>query len=151
MPLHSSIFRHLSIFLFFFFSCLFFLRNASVAQAIMLWHMLLFAFGPAYATFWCFCVQLCSFLGGQTSKNVFNRQLRYFMVVSGVHTSVVVINVSDLACIKHNRVVKAAGRAFMRFVAHLMLLCLLCCALCLFFAEHCLFSDMLFHMLLMPR
>ena len=52
---------------------------------------------------------------------------------------------SDLACIKHNRVVKAAGRAFMRFVAHLMLLCLLCCALCLFFAEHCLFSDMLFH------
>ena len=73
------------------------------------------------------------------------------MVVSGVHTSVVVINVSDLACIKHNRVVKAAGRAFMRFVAHLMLLCLLCCALCLFFAEHCLFSDMLFHMLFMPR
>ena len=58
---------------------------------------------------------------------------------------------SDLPCIKHNRVVKAAGRAFMRFVAHLMLLCLLCCALCLFFAEHCLFSDMLFHMLFMPK
>ena len=58
---------------------------------------------------------------------------------------------SDLACIKHNRVVKAAGRAFMRFVAHLMLLCLLCCPLSLFFAEHCLFSDMLFHMLFMPK
>ena len=63
-----------------------------------------------------------------------------------VHT-----HASNLACIKHNRVVKAAGCAFMRFVAHLMLLCLLCCALCLFFAEHCLFSDMLFHMLFMPK
>ena len=52
----------------------------------------------------------------------------------------------------YNRVVvKAAGRAFMRFVTHLMLLCLLCCALCLFFAEHCLFSDMLFHVLFMPK
>ena len=29
------------------------------------------------------------FGGGQTSKNAFNRQLRYFMVVSGVHSSVV--------------------------------------------------------------
>ena len=58
---------------------------------------------------------------------------------------------SGLACIKHNRVVEAAGRALMRFVAHLMLLCLLCCALCLFFAEHCLFSDMLFHMLFVPK
>ena len=29
------------------------------------------------------------FWGGQTSKNAFNRQLRYFMVVSGVHSSVV--------------------------------------------------------------
>ena len=27
--------------------------------------------------------------GGQTSKNAFNRQLRYFMAVSGVHSSVV--------------------------------------------------------------
>ena len=32
--------------------------------------MLLFgdAIGPAYAIFWCFCIQLCPFLGGQTSK-----------------------------------------------------------------------------------
>ena len=67
-------------------------------------------------------------------------------------TSIMYHTLQDLACIKHNRVVKAAGRAFMRFVAHLiMLLCLLCCALCLFFAEHCLFSDMLFHMLFMPK
>ena len=75
----------------FFFTCLFFLRIAGVAQAIMLWHMLLFgdAFGPAYAIFWCFCIQLCFWGGGQTSKNAFNRQLRYFMVVSGVHSSVV--------------------------------------------------------------
>ena len=53
--------------------------------------MLLFgdAFGPAYAIFWCFCIQLCSFLGGSNFKNAFNRQLRYFMVVSGVHSSVV--------------------------------------------------------------
>ena len=29
------------------------------------------------------------FLSGQTSKNAFNRQLRYFMVVSGVHSNVV--------------------------------------------------------------
>ena len=57
----------------------------------MLWYMLLFgdAFGPAYAIFWCFCIQLCSFLGGSNFKNAFNRQLRYFMVVSGVHSSVV--------------------------------------------------------------
>ena len=57
----------------------------------MLWHMLLFGdvFGPAYAIFWCFCIQLCSFFGGRTSKNAFNRQLHYFMVVSSVHSSVV--------------------------------------------------------------
>ena len=87
------------------------------------------------------------------------------MVVSGVHSSVMhyecfMCNILyqyhasyalDLACIKHNRVVKAAGHAFMGFVAHLMLLCLLCCALCLFFTEHCLFSDMLFHMLFKPK
>ena len=32
----------------------------------MVWHVLLFgdAFGPAYAIFWCFCIQLCSFWGG---------------------------------------------------------------------------------------
>ena len=57
---------------FFFFSCSFFLRIAGVAQAtIMLWHMLLFgdAFGPAYAIFWCFCIQLCSFSGGSNFKN----------------------------------------------------------------------------------
>ena len=32
------------------------------------------------------------FGGGQTSKNAFNRKLRYFMVVSGVHSSIVVFN-----------------------------------------------------------
>ena len=77
---------------FFFFSCFFFLRIAGVAQAIMLWHiMLLFgdAFGPAYTIFWCFGSNYALFGGGQTSKNAFNRQLRYFMVVSGVHSSVV--------------------------------------------------------------
>ena len=68
-----------------------------------------------------------------------------------INTKYHVSYASDLACIKHNRVVKAAGRASMRFVAHLMLSCLLCCALCLFFAEHCLFSYMLFHMLFMPK
>ena len=58
---------------FFFFSCLFFLRIAGVAQAIILWHMLLFgdAFGPAYAIFWCFCIQLCSFFEGSNFKKCF--------------------------------------------------------------------------------
>ena len=58
----------------------------------MLWHiMLLFgdAFGPAYTIFWCFCIQLCFLGGGSNFKNAFNGQLRYFMVVSGVHSSVV--------------------------------------------------------------
>ena len=45
-------------------------------------------FASNYALFW----------GGQTSKNAFNRQLRYFMVVSGVHSSVVVFN----ACVYSN-------------------------------------------------
>ena len=68
---------------------LFFLRIAGVAQAIMLWHMLLFgdAFGPAYAIFGVFASNYALFFGGQTSKNAFNRQLRYFIVVSGVHSS----------------------------------------------------------------
>ena len=49
-----------------FFFHLFFLRIAGVAQAIMLWHMLLFgdAFGPAYAIFWCFCILLFFWGGG---------------------------------------------------------------------------------------
>ena len=211
-------------------SCLFFLRIAGVAQAIMLWHMLLFgdAFGPAYyAIFWCFCIQLlCSFGGGSNFKKCFqqaitllygrfrrsqqccvqhmcvqqyvcvyakytlcvhiiavcvvcvffpsildikfvgrtsrghtvrprniprNNALLMFMCIIMLYQYYHVSYASDLACIKHNRVIKAAGRAFMRFVAHLMLLCLLCCALCLFFAEHCLFSDMLFHMLFMSK
>ena len=58
----------------------------------MLWHMLLFgdAFGPAYyAIFWCFCIQLCFFGGGSNFKKCFQQQLRYFMVVSGVHSSFV--------------------------------------------------------------
>ena len=57
----------------------------------MLWHMLLFgdAFGPACAIFYVFTSNYALFGGGQTSKNAFNRQLRYFMVVSGVHSSVV--------------------------------------------------------------
>ena len=68
-------FTPLSIF-FFFFSCLFFLRIAGVAQAIMLWHMLLFgdAFGPAYAIFCVFASNYALFGGGdQTLKNAFNR------------------------------------------------------------------------------
>ena len=160
--------RPLSILLFFFFSCSLFLRIAGVAQAIMLWHMLLFgdAFGPAYAIFWCFCIQLCSFWGGSNFKQCFQQAITLLygrfrrsqqccvqrMCVQQCCVQRTCISyASDLACIKHNRVVKAAGRAFMRFVAHLMLLCLLCCALCLFFAEHCLFSDMLFHVMFMPK
>ena len=52
-----------------------YLRIAGVAQAIMLWHMLLFgdAFGPAYAIFLCFCIQLCSFLGGSNFKKCFQQ------------------------------------------------------------------------------
>ena len=75
---------------------LFFLRIAGVAQAIMLWHVLLFgdAFGPAYICYFLVFLHpiMLFFLGGQTSKNAFNRQMRYFMVVSGVHSSVVVFN-----------------------------------------------------------
>ena len=59
----------------------------------MLWHMLLFgdAFGPAYI---CYCLvflhPIMLFLGGgQTLKYAFDRQLRYFIIVSGVHSSVV--------------------------------------------------------------
>ena len=53
--------------------------------------MLLFgdAFGPVYAIFCVFASNYAFWGGGQTSKNAFNRQLRYFMVVSGVHSSVV--------------------------------------------------------------
>ena len=47
---------------------------------LLVLHMLFFGvFASNYALFG----------GGQTSKNAFNRQLRYFMVVSGVHSSVV--------------------------------------------------------------
>ena len=62
--------RPLFIFYYYFFSCLSFLRIAGVAQAIMLWHMLLFgdAFGPAYTIFWCFCIQLCFFWGSNLKK-----------------------------------------------------------------------------------
>ena len=190
--------RPLSILLFFFFSMLFFFTNR---RRCMLWHVLLFggAFGPAYAIFWCFRIQLCSFWGGSNFKKCFQQAItllygrfrrsqqccvqrmcvqQYVCVYAKytlcVHTAVRPRNIprnimhyscfmcnilyqyhvsyaSDLACIKHNRVVKGTGRAFMRFVAHLLLLCLLCCALCLFFAEHCLFSDMLFHMLFIPK
>ena len=28
------------------------------------------AFGPAYAIFWCFCIQLCSFFGGSNLKKM---------------------------------------------------------------------------------
>ena len=169
--------RPLSILLFFFFfPCLFFLRIAGVAQAIMLWHMLLFgdAFGPAYAIFWCFCIQLCSFLGGSNFKKCFQQAItllygrfrrsqqccaqrmcvQQYVCVNNVLCVIYCTSIMyHTACIKHNRVVKAAGRAFMRFIAHIMLLCLLlCCALYLFFTEHCLFSDiMLFHMLFMPK
>ena len=57
----------------------------------MLWHMLLLgdAFGPAYAIICVFASNYALFFGDQTSKNAFNRQLRYFMVVSGVHSSFV--------------------------------------------------------------
>ena len=43
----------------------------------MLWHMLLFgdAFGPAYAIFWCFCIQLCSFGGGSNFKKCFQQAI----------------------------------------------------------------------------
>ena len=43
----------------------------------MLWHMLLFgdAFGPAYAIFWCFCIQLCSFWGGSNFKKCFQQAI----------------------------------------------------------------------------
>ena len=69
--------RPLSILLFFFFSCFFFLRIAGVAQAIMLWHMLLFgdAFGPAYAIFCFFCIQLCSFFRGSNLKKCFQQAI----------------------------------------------------------------------------
>ena len=62
---------------FFFYHAYFFLRIAGVAQAIMLWHMLLFgdAFGPAYAIFWCFCIQLCSFWGGSNYKKCFQQAI----------------------------------------------------------------------------
>ena len=57
----------------------------------MLWHMLPFgdAFGPAYAIFDVFASNYALFFGGQILNNAFNRQLRYFMVVSGVHSSAV--------------------------------------------------------------
>ena len=44
----------------------------------MLWHMLLFGdafFGPAYTTFWCFCIQLCSFWGGSNFKKCFQQAI----------------------------------------------------------------------------
>ena len=39
--------------------------------------MLLFgnAFGPAYANFWCFCIQLCSFLGGSNFIKCFQQAI----------------------------------------------------------------------------
>ena len=87
-----SLNRSLSILLFFF-SCFFFYESQALHRQInMLWHMLLLfgdAFGPAYAIFWCFCIQLCYFGGGSNFENAFKRQSRYFMVVSGVHSSVV--------------------------------------------------------------
>ena len=47
---------------------------------LLVLHMLFFGvFASNYALY----------LGGQTLKNALNRQLRYFMVVSGVHSSVV--------------------------------------------------------------
>ena len=55
--------------------------------------MLLFgdAFGPAYICYFLVFLHpiMLFFFVGQIKKNAFNRQLRYFMVVSGVHSSVV--------------------------------------------------------------
>ena len=141
----------------------------------MLWHMLLFgdAFGPAYAIFLCFFIQLCSFGGGSNFKKCFQQAItllygrfrrsqqccvqrmcvQQYVCVYAKYTLCVHTAVRPRNILRNiNRMTfKAAGRAFMRFVAHLMLLCLLCCVLCLFFAEHCLFSDMLLHMLFMPK
>ena len=75
----------------------------------MLWHMLLFGdvFGPAYyGIFGVFASIYACFWRGHTSKNAFNRQLRYFIVVSGVHSSAVFnacVYSSMYACIMQSR------------------------------------------------
>ena len=71
-----------------------------------------------------------------------------------------------LACIKHNRILKAVGRArfalsgrFMPCVAHLMLVMLrltpfvahLMLVMVLNRPEQCSFQDLLFHLLFMPK
>ena len=69
------------------FSCFFFYESQALHRkacyflvTLLVLHMLFFGvFASNYALFW----------GGQTSKNAFNRQLRYFMVVSVIHSSVV--------------------------------------------------------------
>ena len=81
----------LSILFFFFFSCLFFYESRALHRqlcsgicyflvTLLVLHMLFFGvFASNYYTL---------LGGGQTSAYAFNRQLRYFMVVSGVHSSV---------------------------------------------------------------
>ena len=87
-PTYSTKNRSLSILFFFIFfhAFLFYESQALHRQlcyflvTLLVLHMLFFCvFASNYALFW----------GDQTSKNAFNRQLRYFMVVSGVHSSVV--------------------------------------------------------------
>ena len=82
----------------------------------MLWHMLLF--GDALVLhmlfFGVFASKYALFGGGQTSKHAFNRQLRHFMVVSGVHSSSVVFNAcvysSMYACMQSTLSVHRAVR-----------------------------------------
>ena len=112
--------------------------------ACVLFFFLSFSFNFNFELCACLLFAVCDkwvdFRGGNAVQCIINILYQY-------HVSYA----SDLACIKHNRMVKAAGRTVMRFVVHLMQLCLLCCALCLIFAEHCLFSGMLFHMLFKPK
>ena len=68
----------------------------------MLWHMLLFgdAFGPAYAIFWCFCIQLCFFFrGGSNLTKCFQQAITLLCVRACCFFCFCFFNFEPCACL----------------------------------------------------